>query len=317
MYYSVKELKDKLSERIIGLGIDKSFLENPAFASAISEIDVLLEEAMVVGFDYKDVIVKEENGNISFDYILGDGRKYSMSISSSSPKTFSCVGTKVELPYIDVKGQTARNKSVVEKVVTIDEAGFITLTTNGSLVDNNNCERGQCNSSTWSERKYYTSDGVMRDIEKKSFEGRKLDFGFDSISAEVLLVVPRQAFNSSSIFYNNYNERLLLEREMLDTAFMIYDNRVDGIEYQATVPLKKEFGLRDMTLENRQIHNQDFVISPLSPEEIEAMIEREPNPKVAEGLRKFAKGREKYYYNSADDEHFVCKCISQSQGMSR
>ena len=78
MYYSVKELRDKLIERVIGLGVDKSFLENPAFASAISQIDNLIGQMNM--FEAAEAVtVKEENGNISFDWTSPVGDKYSMS----------------------------------------------------------------------------------------------------------------------------------------------------------------------------------------------------------------------------------------------
>ena len=62
---------------------------------------------------------------------------------------------------------------------------------------------------------------------------------------------------------------------------------------------------------------QDIVISPLSSEEIENMIQREKNPKVAEGLKLYAAGRENYYYSSSEDKHFISEGISKSQGRSK
>ncbi len=47
------------------------------------------------------------------------------------------------------------------------------------------------------------------------------------------------------------------------------------------------------------------------------MIQRENNPKVAEGLREYAAGRENYYYSTSEDKNFICEGIQQSQGKSR
>lgn len=152
MYYSVKELRDKLIERVIGLGVDKSFLENPAFASAISQIDNLIGQMNM--FEAAEAVtVKEENGNISFDWTSPVGDKYSMSISSSSPETFRCVRTEEKKSFIDTNGQSIKRKNVVEEVATIDKSGSITLTTNSSIVDNIDCRIGKCNNYTWSEKK--------------------------------------------------------------------------------------------------------------------------------------------------------------------
>lgn len=316
MYYNVKELRDKLSERVIGLGIDKSFLENPAFASAISQIDSSIGQMNM--FEAAEAVtVKEENGNISFDWTSSVGDKYSMSISSSSPETFRCVRTEEKTPFIGTNGQIIRQKNVVEEVATIDKYGFITLTTNGSMVDNIDCGIGKCNNSTWSEKKYYTSNGVMRDREHKNFTRGELSEDFDRTEIDSMLFIPRQAFDSG-FWRDKYESRTLLVRDKLDTARILREDKTKGIIYSAITPLNQEHGLRDMVLlGGYDTYPQDVVIPPLSQEEIEVMIQRESNPKVAEGLRKFAVGRTTYSYNSAEDKNFVCEGISQTQGFSR
>lgn len=317
MYYSVKELRDKLIERVIGLGVDKSFLENPAFASAISQIDSLIVQ-MNMFEAAETVTVKEENRNISFDWTSPVGDKYSMSISSSSPETFRCVRTEENKSFIDTNGQSIRQKNVVEEVATIDKFGSITLTTNGSIVDNIDCKIGKCNNSTWSEKKCYTSNGVMRDREYKSFAREELPVDFDRAEINSMLFIPRQAFDFG-FWYDKYESRTLLVRDKLDTAKIISEDRTKGIRYSAITPLNQEHGLRDMAalLDGYGPYPQNVVIPPLSQEEIEAMIQRESNPKVAEGLREYAVGRNTYSYNSAEDKHFISEGISQSQGISR
>ena len=316
MYYSVKELRDKLSERVIGLGIDKSFLENPAFASAISQIDSLIGQMNM--FEAAEAVtVKEENGNISFDWTSSVGDKYSMSISSSSPETFRCVRTEEKKPFVGTNGQSIRQKNVVEEVATIDKSGFITLTTNGSMVDNIDCGMGKCNNSTWSEKKYYTSNGVMRDREYKNFTRGELSEDFDRTRIDSMLYIPRQAFDFG-FWHDKYESRTLLVRDKLDTARIVSEDKTKGIRYSAITPLNQEHGLRDMVLlGGYDPYPQDVVIPPLSQEEIEVMIQRESNPKVAEGLRAYAVGRTTYSYNSAEDKNFVCEGISQTQGFSR
>ena len=316
MYYSVKELIDKLIERVIGLGIDKSFLENPAFASAISQIDSLIGQMNM--FEAAEAVtVKEENGNISFDWTSSVGDKYSMSISSSSPETFRCVRTEEKKPFVGTNGQSIRQKNVVEEVATIDKSGFITLTTNGSMVDNIDCGMGKCNNSTWSEKKYYTPNGIMRDREYKNFTRGELSEDFDRTRIDSMLFIPRQAFDFG-LWHDKYESRTLLVRDKLDTARIVSEDKTKGIRYSAITPLNQEHGLRDMVLlGGYDPYPQDVVIPPLSQEEIEVMIQRESNPKVAEGLRAYAVGRTTYSYNSAEDKNFVCEGISQTQGFSR
>lgn len=316
MYYSVKELRGKLIERVIGLGVDKSFLENPAFASAISQIDSLIGQ-MNMFEAAETVTVKEENGNISFNWTSPVGDKYSMSISSSSPETFRCVRTEENKSFIDTNGQSIRQKNVVEEVATIDKFGSITLTTNGSIVDNIDCRIGKCNNSTWSEKKCYTSNGVMRDREYKRFARGELSVDFDRAEIDSMLFIPRQAFDFG-FWHDKYESRTLLVRDKLDTAKIISEDRTKGIKYSAIAPLNQEHGLRDMALLGGYgPYPQNVVIPPLSQEEIEVMIQRESNLKVAEGLREYAVGRNTYSYNSAEDKHFISEGISQSQGISR
>lgn len=316
MYYSVKELRGKLIERVIGLGVDKSFLENPAFASAISQIDSLIGQMNM--FEAAEAVtVKEENGNISFDWTSPVGDKYSMSISSSSPETFRCVRTEEKKSFIDTNGQSIKRKNVVEEVATIDKSGSITLTTNSSIVDNIDCRIGKCNNYTWSEKKCYTSNGVMRDREYKSFARGELSVDFDRAEIDSMLFIPRQAFDFG-VWHDKYESRTLLVRDKLDTAKIISEDRTKGIKYSAIAPLNQEHGLRDMALLGGYgPYPQNVVIPPLSQEEIEVMIQRESNPKVAEGLREYAVGRNTYSYNSAEDKHFISEGISQSQGISR
>ena len=317
MYYSVIELRDKLIERVIGLGVDKSFLENPAFASAISQIDSLIGQ-MNMFEAAETVTVKEENGNISFNWTSPVGDKYSMSISSSSPETFRCVRTEEKKSFIDTNGQSIKRKNVVEEVAAIDKSGSITLTTNSSIVDNIDCRIGKCNNYTWSEKKCYTSNGVMRDREYKSFARGELSVDFDRAEIDSMLFIPRQAFDFG-VWHDKYESRTLLVRDKLDTAKIISEDRTKGIKYSAITPLNQEHGLRDMAalFDGYGPYPQNVVIPPLSQEEIEAMIQRESNPKVAEGLREYAVGRNTYSYNSAEDKHFISEGISQSQGISR
>lgn len=314
--YNVKELREKLVEKVAGLGIEPKFKENPAYASAISEINSLIGQ-MNMFESAESVTVQEEQGSISFNWISPVGVKYSMSISCSSPETFSCVRTEEKKPFIGTNGQTIREKNVIEQVATIDKSGFITLITNGSMVDNIDCSVGKCNNTTWAEKKYYTANGVMRDREYKGFSRGELTEDFDRTRVGSMLYIPRQAFGFG-FWHDKYETRTLLTRDKLDTARIFSEDKSKGIRYSAITPLNQEHGLRDMVLPGGyDPYPQDVVISPLSHEEIETMIQRENNPKVAEGLRVYAVGRENYYYSTSEDKYFVSEGISQSQGISK
>lgn len=316
MNYSVQELKEKLAEKIFGLGLDPRFQENPAYTAALEGIESLISE-MNMFEAAKDVTAKQDGGTIFFTWTSTTDVKYTLSISSSSPETFSCIRTEERSPFIGTNGQTIKEKNVIEKVATIDKSGFITLTTNGSMINNIDCGVGKCNNSTWAEKKYYTSYGVMRDREYKGFSTGELTEDFDKAQIGSMLFVPRQAFNFGT-YHNSYETRTLLTREKLDTARIISEDKTKGIRYNATTPLNQEYGLRDMVLYGGyDPFPQNVIISPLSPEQIEAIIQRESNPKVAEGLRIYAKGRENYYYNSAEDMNFISEGIPKPQNMTK
>lgn len=316
MDYSVKELMGNLEEKISGLGIDPKFKMNPAYASALAEIESLISQMNM--FEVAEVVrVKGRTGNISFDWTSNAGEKYSMSISSSSPETFRCVRTEENQPWVGKNGQIIRRKNAIEIIVTIDKSGCITLTTNGSMVNNIGCDVGKCNNATWAEEKHYTSNGIMRDREYKGFSQTLLTEDFDRVRLDSMLFIPRQAFNFG-LWYYKYERRTFLKREKLDTAKIISEDKTKGIRYVATTPLNQEHGLRDMVLPGGyEPYPQEVIIPSLSKEQIEAMIQRESNPKVAEGLRAYAVGRENYFYNSAEDTNFVSEGIAQSQGRSK
>lgn len=315
--YSVKELRDKIVEKVSGLGVDPKFRENPAYASAIAAIDNLIGQ-MNMFEEAENVPVQEENGNLSFSWTSPVGEKYSMSISCSNPESFRCVRTEEKRPYVGTNGQTVREKSIVEKVATIDKtSGFMTLDTNGAVLDNIDCSVGKCNNSIWAEKSSYTSNGIMDKKEYKGFPREELSEDFDRARIDSALYVPRKAFDMG-MWYDRYHTRTLLVRDKLDTARLVTDDRTQGFRYNGIVPLNQEHGLRDMVqIGGFSPEQNNVVISPLSPEEIEKMIQRESNPKVQEGLRQYAAGRENYYYNSAEDKYFICEVDSPSQGMSK
>lgn len=315
MNYNVKELREKLSEKVLGLGIDAKFLENPAFASSISQIDSLISQMNMFEAS-ESVLVREENGIISFDWVSNVGDKYSISISSSRPETFRCIRTEEKKTFIGTSGQTIKQKNVVEEVTTISESGFITLITNGSTIDNIDCDMDRCNNYTWSEKKYYTSDGVMRDREYKSFGGGELSESFDRASIDSMLYIPRQAFNLG-MWNDKYESRTLLVRDKLDTARVLTEDKTKGIRYSATTILSQEHGLRDMVLPAGFSYQQDVIITPLSQGEIDEIIQRESSQKVAEGLKGYAAGRDTYSYDSKSDPHFVCEGITHSNKVAK
>lgn len=253
------------------------------------------------------VNVKEENGNISFEWISTYGNKYSMSITSLSPDAFGCIRTEEKIYESGIK-----EKNVTEVVTSIDENGEITITSNNGSVDNADVKSGECNIVMSSEKKYYNFYGIMGKREYKSF-GKSELINKTVETATINDILPMPRIDGSSYVTSN-----LLVRDKLDTARLVIDDKSKGTKYNAIVPLNQEHGVMNMIYTTGgYIYQQDITILPLSQSEIEAMIQKETNSKVAEGLRKYVAGREVYAYSSTYDNGFVCEGVSNNQSVSR
>lgn len=300
MNYNVIELRKKIDEKIMGLGVDPKFRNNPAYYSVLSEIDGLISQ-MNMFESAEDVEVFEQDGQIVFNWKSPEENLYSVVISSPSANAFRCIRSTIKKPFIGLNGKIVNQREVVEKGAILDNNNFITLTTASSMIDDYECEAGICNNSTWSEKKLYTSQGVMRDRENVSYPNGPLSQSIQRPNIDAMLYIPRGGFGA-----DYYESKTILTRDKLDTAHMYYEEKGSGIRYSATVPLSQNNGLQDMILRGGyNPFDREIIIPPLSPDEIESMLQSEKNKLVAEGLKEYAKDREIYSYNSQDDPSFI------------
>ena len=262
----------------------------------------------------EQVMVEEHKKSFSFNCVSLDGTKYSTSIYSMSPNIFSCVRTEERVPISTDEGYIFQ-KNVVENVVSIDELGGIVIDYNSSTVNNFRCENWNCNEISFAERKTYTSDGVMSKKEIKTFPQINIKSGINSINESSMLIRARQGFEAGN-FTDSYDTRTFLVRDQFDTAKVKFEDKSKGMYYFSVLPLDQRYGLRDMNLIDNAIFSPEVEILPTSKYDVEQVIKRESNEKVADGLRKIAIGRENYYYNSADDFNFVCIVSSEEKGIS-
>lgn len=305
MYYNLSELKANLGEKVEELGISPAFKENPAYDTALNSIGNLIGD-MNLPDQVKKMQVSLDSGVISFACDLPSGEKYAMSILCDDPTTFRCIRTQEKASYIGTGGVMYRCKDVIEEVVTIDEkSGYMTLTTNGALLYADDSMKGECRNTTWSEECDYTSDGIMERRELKDFGTGKLSEDYNRAEVGSMLYIPRNAFGMFG-WSDKYEERKLLTREKLDTARLVYEDKKKNIKYNATVQLTSQYGLKNMRLDIPAFP-EDIIIMPLLPAEIDELIQSEKDPRVAAGLKKYAVGRDQYFYNSRDDRYFVCE----------
>ena len=305
----IRELVEKMSK----LEIDPNFKENPAYEATLEEINSRINWMYQNIKNEQAVRIQEEPGIISFSGNLSSGEKHSIDISCFDPETFRCIESRELVPFRHENGQLVRQKSVHEIVATIDKStGCVIIAENHSLIDNRECKVGKCNNTTYGTRKVYSRDGIMVEREHKRFPTGDLNQGFDRTTIEHMLYIPRAAFRERT-FENSYNYRELYVRKQLDTARAVIEDKDKEIKYNATVPLSREHGLRDIIAIDGDPYPQEIVIPPLSQEQIEEMIQQETNPKVAEGLRKYAVGRDTYFYNSANDKNFVSEGVTEQR----
>lgn len=306
MYYNISELMANLGEKVEELGISPAFKENPAYDTALGSISALLHEInSELPAQIKEAQFSLKNGVISSACDLPSG-KYAMSIFCDDPTTFRCIRTKEKAPYFGNGGVMCRCKDVIEEVVTVDEkSGHMTLTKNAAFLYADDSMKGECENSTNSEKCDYTSDGIMERREIKDFGTGKLSEDYNRAGIGSMLHIPRSAFGMSW-WSDKYEYRELLTREKLDTARLVVEDKKKNIKYNATVRLSSQCGLKNMYLYMPALP-EDITIMPLLPAEIDELIQSEKDPRVAAGLRKYAVGRDQYFYNSSDDRYFVCE----------
>ena len=315
--YSLYELRNNLFDKVNKIGISQKLKENPSFLDVIYSIEGKID-TMNVGINSKDIEVTEDNKNISFEYNFL-GKKYNLLISNINENEIRCLkvlNQKQDRENINGYYQIDENH-INEMIAKVDDSGNLIISENFSLLDNENCSDKEVNNFTTSERKTVNKNGIMIEREFKSFGENKLQENINDVKIDSALYIPRSAFELASDFNNNYIERTLLRREMLDTARLIYKDNLNNIEYQTTVKLNEYNGLKNMSIQGYQDYPEDIVISPISKFEIEQKIIREENTKVQEGLREFSIGREEYNYNSKEDEHFIRKGVEETRNRYR
>ena len=108
-----------------------------------------------------------------------------------------------------------------------------------------------------------------------------------------------------------------MQRKNIDTASVYSFDKDNDSEERATVELggPDYSHMQVMSVENYP--DQHVIIPPLSTERIEEMVSYQTNPKVQEGLRKMAVGRENYSYDSLKDPTFKYVGPQEQAGVSR
>lgn len=305
------EFKKNLPKYVEGLGIDVRFLDNPAFSSMIHR---MLGFGRTGTFDgHKKARVSEKDGCVFCEctFGVGDTRCYTIKITSTSPSEFSFISS-AEVRPDGINGEID-SKFANESIATISEDGSITFITNAGSARINRRKSDDCYHSFSSSKSYYTSYGILRDYDYASTPDTSLGRSFDDVDIELLLEWPRKyGLNIGFI----RGSRASYRRNTFDTARVEFSDGMRGKKFNGIFPLR--YDLREMNIGGFEFSDvQDIFIPQLSREEIEERIQREDNPKVREGLRMLAEGRENYSYDSRTDEHYVNTFANETKGRGR
>ena len=297
---SVMDLKNNIVDKVLELGADIKFLENPAFVAALAEVNYFISEINIE--DLNVVLLDKSNSSLSFNYDSVDNDNYKVELSCPDSKTIKFIKLVELHSFVGEGNQVVRQKNVVEQIATLGEHGEVIIVTNKGAIDNIGCDNHHYNMNNSVERRVYTKRGVMYERENKNYATRKGEGYFHRVGAKEMLLLARQAFEYGP-WADTYNKRTLLRREMFDTARLNYEDRGKDNHYYGVVPLSKENSLKDLLIAKEYNYYPmiDVKIEPLTEEEINNIISKESNELTAEGLRYFANGRTSYSYSSSDN----------------
>ena len=301
MEFSLAELKNNLDSKIVLLGMTDDFRSNPAYYTVLSEIKRLLDQLNVD----ESTVVRIAGKTIFFVCLSSSGSRFSATITCAIPNNLVFSVTE-DRPNQKIEDKTFGERDIVELIAMYDPI-FKSISTymSGSTVDNLNCEVNTCNNTSWSERKEFNAYGIMMEREYKGFPKVLLSVDKNLITEALMLDIPRQAFGDT-FWIDKYNIRNVITRDKLDTAKVIYENKVDGERYVTMAPLSQKQSLRYLILpKGFETRPNNVTIGKLTEDQISELIKRETHPKVAMGLRLLTDGREEYSYNSAMDKNFL------------
>lgn len=303
MIYKVKHLRENLPTIMMNMGLSQDFKENPAFSSALVEIDSILSNIGSSSLDETEVYQKDKD--LSFSFKDADDNYYAFGINMIDPRFFRCVAIK-QLASDYVENKEVKKRVVIEKNVMLEDNNYISIATNGSSINNAYCSPETCRSNEWRVTERYSSSGIMVNKETKEFKDSLLKKRFDDVSVDDMLYISHHSSLPNVRYSTKYlANRILLSREYLDTAHIYMEDKINKKTFYSVVPLNQDEGLRNMNInEEYTMYPKDIVIPALEDWEIDLMITSESNQKVQEGLKSLAIGRSGYAYNSAKDSQF-------------
>lgn len=264
--------------------VDAKFKENPAYARILAKIasDFLLS-------DEKNISVSEEQGALAFDINNGD-EKVSMKIDGFNEGGFNVRSRK------ESGSDRNKRKYVFSSNVSITKNGFIYYNEESTVYNKILVQAGDREKVSSVSRRVveeYNPNGIMYAYESKRDKEFIKNGSIDDCNYILSMGTPIDS--------------TILRRECFDVIKVIKDDNIRGKHYRGQATLNLDKSIKDLSLPTRWYYPEHVIITPLSEKEIEETIARESNPKIAQGLREWSKGRKDYTYDSDYNPEFVCE----------
>lgn len=296
-------VKEVIVSEIMKLDIAPGIKENPAFSKIVEDIIRLIPTD-----DPGKVAMTSSNGEIK---ISVNGEEYKYSIKCFVPEQIDVVATKTDSIYKE-DGRIGTQKACIEKKIKLLREDELEVSTYmGSAKDT---LKGVYYSPSEAEKKVYTKNGVVRNVEFKEYKESESIGNTRSVSEQEyfnILFIPHLSDRSTD---NSYETITSIGRTGLDVAFVCKQDSKGSTLFKSHVQINNEYGVSDINIVDIGRYTGyigkthiDPVIHPFNSKLIEAIIKRDNDPRTQEELRQWAKGRESFYYNAAEDPDYVNK----------
>ena len=297
---------ENLKSAIKQLKVDERFRQNPA---ASKPINFYLEA--IVPYNGQIYIDSQDENKITFRYFTKPEEEHKCSIKSLGPNiTLTNKCTK----YYETlsTGTKKRNLDLYQvEIGAYDNRMDVKYFIGNAVHDEKSIDDTYF--SKHPAKKESNSFNVRSTVQYDSYDRNGVNISTTLKDSPYVLgfashvdEIGTDFFDIASNAKDARNSETHITRQSIDVAYV--KHFVNGRKtYSGSVPLSHENGLQQMSF-TKVPERFDFgrqVISPMSQSDIEALIAKEKDAKVAEGLRKYSINRDKFYYDSFDDKEFL------------
>lgn len=307
----VKDFVLKLSDKISELYLSPELKDHPAIADYTLELSKQIVQSIGNFIDL--VEVKEGNNQYKIQWIAENGSNNAIIISSRNPYVINylMMGHFIGDDMPDLNRKTVL-KNVVEVKGTFYQDGTLQINRNVSFATNTNKDSNKVDNTTTASKIVYDEDGIMISQEDRMYIIKGYNIPMEQADPTTLLRVSRESMTTGSP--EEYAQRVLIERESIDLAKILYEDTISDKRYRGVIELSSN-SYRKLEPACGDVSNlpSQVTIAPLNKEEIEEKLNKESSLVFREGLKKYTSNRETYFYSSIVDPYFVCELNYESK----